>query len=88
MFIISGVVKTMKMSELIAEIVLAQAKKKKTKSELDKALWKKLCALYLHEKTQEFIDQFFVAWETKSYLPSNPEPLSPKVEPAATSSAT
>jgi hypothetical protein len=38
--------------------VLAQAKKKKTKSELDKALWKKLFALYLHEKTQEFIDQF------------------------------
>jgi hypothetical protein len=68
--------------------VLAQAKKKKTKSELDKAMWKKLCVLYLHEKTQGFIDQFFVAWETKSYLSSNPEPLSPKVESAATSAAT
>jgi hypothetical protein len=68
--------------------VLAQAKKKKTKSELDKAMWKKLCVLYLHEKTQGFIDQFFVAWETKSYLSSNPEPLSSKVESAATSAAT
>lgn len=68
--------------------MLAQAKKKKTKSELDKALWKKLYALFLHKKTQGFIDQFFVACETKSYLPSNPEPLSPKVESAATSAAT
>ena len=64
----------------IAEIVLAQAKKKKTNSDLEKAMWKKLLADYLGEKTGEFIKKFFVTLETKSYLQSNPGPSTPRIE--------
>ena len=71
----------------LAKYVLALAKKEKPESELRGAMCDQL-DVFLQQETKGFVDKLFVTLETKSYLQSNPEPPSAKVESTTVAATT
>lgn len=71
----------------LAKYVLALAKKEKPESELRGAMCDQL-DVFLQQETKGFVDKLFVTLETKSYLQSNPEPPSVKVESTTVAATT